>query len=163
MRDSLLGLIGVGVGVVVLAMLMRRYLPHTPLFSHVMLEPPSDAELEDLAHREALVDFEHLLGHQGVATTQLTPSGKARFGNELVDVIADGEVDQPRRRSGRRGRAGQSRRGPLWRPAACSQPPNYRLSSDSRTLSLASHTRSRASSWIPWFGPRCCCWLAWPW
>jgi membrane-bound ClpP family serine protease len=92
LRDSLLGLIGVGAGIVVLAMLMRRYLPHAPFFSHVMLEPPSDAELEDLAHREALVDFEHLLGHQGVATTQLTPSGKARFGGQLVDVIADGEV-----------------------------------------------------------------------
>jgi membrane-bound ClpP family serine protease len=92
LRDSLLGLIGAAAGVVILAMLMRRYLPHTPFFSHVMLEPPSDAELEDLAHREALVDFEHLLGHEGTATTQLTPSGKARFGNELVDVIADGEV-----------------------------------------------------------------------
>ncbi|MBI3838678.1 MAG: hypothetical protein HY288_12190 [Planctomycetia bacterium] len=92
LRDSLLGLVGVGVGVVVFAMLMRRYLPHTPLFSHMMLEPPSGAELEDLAHREALVDLGHLLGSKGLATTQLTPSGKARFDNELVDVIADGEV-----------------------------------------------------------------------
>ena len=92
LRDSLLGLIGVGVGVVVFAMLMRRYLPHSPLFSHMMLEPPSGAELEDLAHREALVDLGHLLGSRGLAATQLTPSGKARFENELVDVIADGEV-----------------------------------------------------------------------
>ena len=92
LRDSLLGLIGAGAGVVALAVLMRRYLPHAPFFNHVMLEPPSDAELEDLAHREALVDFDHLLGHEGVATTQLTPSGKARFGSQLVDVIADGEV-----------------------------------------------------------------------
>ena len=73
-------------------MLIRRYLPYTPFFNNVVLEPPSDAELEDLAHREALVDFDHLLGHHGVATTQLTPSGKARFGNQLVDVLADGEV-----------------------------------------------------------------------
>lgn len=92
LRDSLLGLLAVGAGVVVLALVMRRVLPHTPLFSHMMLEPPSDAELEVLSHREALVDFDHLLGHTGHATTQLTPSGKARFGNELVDVIADGEV-----------------------------------------------------------------------
>ena len=48
--------------------------------------------MEDLEHRESLVDFEHLLGHSGVASTQLTPSGKARFGGQLVDVIADGEV-----------------------------------------------------------------------
>ena len=92
LQNSLLGLVGAGAGVVVLAMLMRRYLPHTPLFSHMMLEPPSDAELEVLSHREALVDFDHLLGHEGTATTQLTPSGKARFASELVDVIADGEV-----------------------------------------------------------------------
>jgi membrane-bound ClpP family serine protease len=92
LRDSMLSLLAVAVGVGVLAMVMRRYLPHTPWFSNMMLEPPSDAELEDLAHREALVDFQHLLGHHGVATTQLTPSGKARFGNKLVDVIADSEV-----------------------------------------------------------------------
>ena len=29
---------------------------------------------------------------RGTTTTQLTPSGKARFGDLLVDVIADGEV-----------------------------------------------------------------------
>jgi membrane-bound ClpP family serine protease len=92
LRDSLLGLLAAGVGIGVMAMVMRRYLPHTPLFSNMMLEPPSTAEIEDISHREALVDFEHLLGHRGVSTTQLTPSGKARFGNQLVDVIADGEV-----------------------------------------------------------------------
>jgi membrane-bound ClpP family serine protease len=92
LRDSLLGLIGAFAGVVAMAVLIRRYLPYTPFFSHVMLEPPSGAELEDISHREALVDLDHLLGHEGVTTTQLTPSGKARFGPELVDVIADGEV-----------------------------------------------------------------------
>jgi membrane-bound serine protease (ClpP class) len=71
---------------------MHRYLPHTPLFSHMMLEPPSDAELEVLSHRESMIDLDHLLGRQGVATTQLTPSGKARFDGQLVDVMADGEV-----------------------------------------------------------------------
>ena len=38
-----------------------------------------------------LVDLENLLGAVGVATTPLTPGGKARFGNHLVDVVADGE------------------------------------------------------------------------
>ncbi len=92
LRDSLVGLIAVFAGVVVVAVLIRRYLPYTPFFNHVMLEPPSGAELEDISHREALVNLDHLLGHQGTTTTQLTPSGKARFGHELVDVIADGEV-----------------------------------------------------------------------
>jgi len=92
LRDSLLGLLGVGVGIGLAAMLMQRYLPHTPLFSNMMLEPPSGAELEDLAHRESLVDFEYLVGLRGFAATQLTPSGKARFEGRLIDVIADGEV-----------------------------------------------------------------------
>ena len=92
LQNSLLGLLGVGAGIVAAAMIMHRYLPHTPLFSHMMLEPPSDAEREVISHREALVDFKHLLGRHGVATTQLIPSGKARFANDLVDVIADGEV-----------------------------------------------------------------------
>ncbi len=92
LQNSLLGLVGVSLGIVASAMLMRRYLPHSPFFSHMMLEPPSDAELEDLSHRESMVDFEHLVGQHGLATTQLVPSGKARFGSQLVDVIADGEV-----------------------------------------------------------------------
>jgi membrane-bound serine protease (ClpP class) len=92
LRDSLLGLIGVAAGVIVFGMVMRRWLPRTALFSHMVLEPPNFEEAEDLAHREALIDLSHLLGHQGLATTQLTPSGKARFGGQLVDVIADGEV-----------------------------------------------------------------------
>jgi len=91
LRDTLLSLAGVGVGVGVAAVLLRRFLPSTPGFNHMMLEPPSDEELEELAHRESIVEFDHLLGQQGRTVTQLTPSGKARFGNELVDVIADGQ------------------------------------------------------------------------
>ena len=32
-----------------------------------------------------------MLGRQGTTITPLAPSGKARFGEQLVDVIADGE------------------------------------------------------------------------
>ena len=38
-----------------------------------------------------LVDLDNLVGAVGVATTPLGPSGKARFGNHLVDVISTGE------------------------------------------------------------------------
>ena len=37
-----------------------------------------------------MVDWEHLAGKRGVTTTQLTPSGKARFGDDVVNVISDG-------------------------------------------------------------------------
>jgi membrane-bound ClpP family serine protease len=92
LRDSLLGLSGVGVGLVVIALVMRQYLPSSPLMRHMMLEPPSGEELADLTARESLVDFSHLVGQQGLTVTQLTPSGKARFGHQVVDVIATGEV-----------------------------------------------------------------------
>jgi membrane-bound ClpP family serine protease len=92
LRDSLLALLATGVGIAVAAMFMQRYLPHTPLLSNMMLDPPTGAELEDISHRESLVSFDYLVGETGIAITQLTPSGKARFDGRLVDVIADGEV-----------------------------------------------------------------------
>lgn len=92
LRDSLLGLAAAGAGIIVAALVMRRYLPHTPLMRHMLLEPPSGDELADLLQRESLVDFSHLVGQQGMAVTQLTPSGKARFGQSIVDVMSAGEV-----------------------------------------------------------------------
>jgi membrane-bound ClpP family serine protease len=73
-------------------MLIRRYLPRAPMLNQLMLDPLEGDELADLVDREAVADFGHLIGARGTTTTQLTPSGKARFGNELLDVIADGEV-----------------------------------------------------------------------
>ena len=92
LRDSLLSLVAAGIGVVVLAVLMQRFLPRTPLFGHMVLEPPSGEELEHLSHREAMVELDYLLGQRGITTTPLLPSGKARFGGQLVDVTAEGEV-----------------------------------------------------------------------
>jgi membrane-bound ClpP family serine protease len=34
-------------------------------------------------------------GATGVVTTRLIPAGKARFGNQLVDVITDGVAVEP--------------------------------------------------------------------
>ena len=83
---------GASLGFVVLAVLMNRWLPHAPFLNRVMLAPLSDEEKQQLSQSESLVDFRRLVGRQGVTTTQLTPSGKARFGDELVDVIAQGEL-----------------------------------------------------------------------
>ena len=54
--------------------------------------PPADEQLDELEQRESLVSWNHLHGKRGETTTQLTPSGKARFGDEVIDVISDGEV-----------------------------------------------------------------------
>ena len=92
MTQSLLTIAAAGIGVIVVAVLIRKRLPRSRLLGRMMLEPPAGEEAQEIRRREALVDFHELLGTQGTTTTQLTPGGKARFGDLLVDVIADGEV-----------------------------------------------------------------------
>lgn len=91
-RDSLLVVGGALLGIIGAAIAVRRYLPHAPLLRNIMLAPYSEEELEQISSRESLVDFSHLLGQQGAAITPLMPSGKARFGAELVDVISSGDA-----------------------------------------------------------------------
>ena len=76
--------------VVATSIALRRYLPSAPIFRKLLLDPPPEEELIDLSYREALVDFSHLVGEQGVTTTNLMPAGKAEFNGQLVDVIAEG-------------------------------------------------------------------------
>lgn len=90
--QSLMVLTGATLGVVVMAWGARRWLPRAPVLSRMFLEPPEGEEAETIRQREALADYQGLVGARGVTATQLTPSGKARFGNRLVDVIADGEL-----------------------------------------------------------------------
>jgi membrane-bound serine protease (ClpP class) len=89
---SLLTIAAAGIGVIVVAAMIRKRLPRSTLFGRMMLEPPAGEEAQEICRREALVDFHELVGTQGTTTTQLTPGGKARFGDMLVDVMADGEV-----------------------------------------------------------------------
>ncbi|MHC4403000.1 MAG: NfeD family protein [Planctomycetota bacterium] len=92
LERSLTMIAGTAVGVVVVAVVINRWLPQVPALGGIFLKPPSKEEAEDLSQRESLVHFEDLAGAKGTTTTQLTPGGKARFGNRLVNVIADGEV-----------------------------------------------------------------------
>jgi len=92
LRNSLFVVAGAGIGVLTAVGLLRRYLPKTPGLNRLMLEPPHGQELADITRREAMVDFQYLLGKQGTTATLLTPAGKAQFGDERIDVISDGEV-----------------------------------------------------------------------
>jgi membrane-bound ClpP family serine protease len=89
---TLLTIAAAGVGVVVVAAVLRRWLPRSRLLGSMMLEPPAGEEAQEIQRREALVNRRELIGRRGVTTTQLTPGGKARFDDLLVDVMADGEV-----------------------------------------------------------------------
>jgi membrane-bound ClpP family serine protease len=90
MRNSMLVVGGSVLGTIVAIAGIRRWLPHAPVFNRMLLEPPSPEELENIDQREALVNYEHLLGQPGTAMTQLVPSGKAQIGEQLVDVITEG-------------------------------------------------------------------------
>ena len=89
---SLLTVAAACFGMIVMAVLLRNHLPRSRLLGNFMLEPPAGEEAETIRRREALVNFHDLVGTRGTTTTQLTPGGKARFGELLVDVLADGEV-----------------------------------------------------------------------
>jgi membrane-bound serine protease (ClpP class) len=89
MQWSLLGILAVALGMVALAMLLKRWLPATPGLRHVLLEPPAAAAFDD---RELLED---LVGATGTTTTRLAPAGKARIAGELRDVTSDGPLVEP--------------------------------------------------------------------
>jgi membrane-bound ClpP family serine protease len=62
------------------------------MVNQVLLEPPDEEKLEEISRREAMVTWDHLVTKHGKTTTPLVPAGKARFGDDLIDVISDGEV-----------------------------------------------------------------------
>jgi len=78
-------------GLMGVAVIGRRLLPHAPLFNRLMLEPPAPAERSRLSAREMTADFRHLLGSTGVTQTDLRPAGKALVGGALCDVMAEGD------------------------------------------------------------------------
>jgi len=84
---SLLGILGAAVGVALVGMLVRRWLPRAPVLRHVLLEPPA----EDLAAEPPPV----AVGSEGIATTRLVPAGKARIDGHLFDVATDGHLVEP--------------------------------------------------------------------
>jgi membrane-bound serine protease (ClpP class) len=90
-RDSLL-VVGLGIaGCVAMAVAVRKVLPRTPFFGRVAVLPPAGSEAEALRQRESLVDLAFLVGERGTMTTPCSPAGIARFDDELIHVVSDGE------------------------------------------------------------------------
>jgi membrane-bound serine protease (ClpP class) len=75
-------------GAVVLGALLARWLPKTSLFQRIELSTTLSAADGYTASRGAA---QSLLGATGVAETVLRPAGKGRFGEQLVDVVTDGD------------------------------------------------------------------------
>ncbi len=68
---------------------VRMLFPHIPLFSGLVMDAGDTAAVEEA---ERVADYAHLLGQTGTTTTPLLPSGKARFGDEIVAVVSDGSA-----------------------------------------------------------------------
>ncbi len=66
---------------------IRMMLPHVPLLRGLVMEAPNE---EIISESEKLGDYSALLGQTGTATTPLRLSGKARFGDQIVQVVSDG-------------------------------------------------------------------------
>ena len=92
LRNSLAVLVGAGAGILVLVFTLRYWLPRAPILNKLLLNPPENEELTDLQNRESVANFSHLVGQKGTAATELLPAGKAQIGDQLVDVIADGDI-----------------------------------------------------------------------
>jgi membrane-bound ClpP family serine protease len=66
-------------------------LPRAPGGTDLILAPQGiDSQLTGAT--DALVGYQHLVGQSGVAVTQLTPSGKARIDDQMLDVLSEGDV-----------------------------------------------------------------------
>jgi membrane-bound serine protease (ClpP class) len=79
------------------AIMLARYLPNIPYANRMILQPP-DEEAEGGGVTLPLAQSAALLGAIGVTVTELRPAGKARFGDEFVDVVAEGSFLEPGKR-----------------------------------------------------------------
>jgi membrane-bound serine protease (ClpP class) len=80
-------LVGTAAGV----LLLGHLLPKSSLFGRLVL---NNATSREEGYTVASAAWDNLVGREGAAITPLRPSGSARFGEERVDVIADGEYIQ---------------------------------------------------------------------
>ena len=79
-------------GITAAAFFAKHLLPKTPFLNQTMLEAPDEDTLEEIRRRETIVDLSHLVGAAGHTMTPLRPTGKAKFGHEIVSVASDGDI-----------------------------------------------------------------------
>jgi membrane-bound serine protease (ClpP class) len=72
----------------VIALILARVLPRTPVYRTLVSQSASGVtSVRKIEQQQA-----SRLGQTGVAISDLRPGGKARFGNEILDVITRGEM-----------------------------------------------------------------------
>jgi membrane-bound serine protease (ClpP class) len=93
---SMLVLVSSGLVFLVAASVLTRYFGTIPFFNRLILKPiPDDrSSLASSDDRNTAVGKtagkKFCIGDKGISVTALRPAGKARFGDETLDVLADG-------------------------------------------------------------------------
>ncbi len=83
-------------GALVAAFILARYLPNIPYVNRLILKPHDEAgEFGDELSESVHADMAALLGAIGVAATPLRPAGKVQFGDDFIDVVAEGSYVLP--------------------------------------------------------------------
>lgn len=82
------------VAAVIGAIVATYYLPSIPYANRMILAPPS----EESAFEKQKQPPARLLGAIGVSVTTLRPAGKGQFGDDFLDVIAEGDYVEPGKR-----------------------------------------------------------------
>lgn len=75
-------------GSLLFIVLVGKYLPETRLYRHMVSHGVSGIETENLL----VSKHDRRLGQIGLVVTALRPGGKARFGEDTIDVITQGEM-----------------------------------------------------------------------
>lgn len=100
MGGTLLRVVGALAGVAGGVAFLARYFPSIPYLNRLILVPESSGADDfdpdtgkPTGPGEA--SYAYLMGETGRTTTTLRPAGKARFGDLLIDVVADGGYVEP--------------------------------------------------------------------
>jgi len=89
------GSIAIGLALAVIgAVALAWSLPNVPILNRMVLKPPAE-ETEGTLAALSNSGVQALLGAIGVAVTHLRPAGKAQFGEQFVDVLAEGGYVAP--------------------------------------------------------------------
>lgn len=100
MGFTLIQLVGAMIAVAGGAVALARYFPSIPVLNRLVLkpEPWTGSETDDPSMKPPMEGYESLsflVGETGRTTSPLRPTGKARFGNMLLDVTADSFYVEP--------------------------------------------------------------------
>lgn len=77
-----------GAGLLVLMTVVAKWLPRTPLYDVLVSQDASGV----VSARQRAAQAESRIGQEGVAISPLHPGGKARFGEDILDVTTQGEM-----------------------------------------------------------------------